>query len=483
MFQIQKLIQIQKNKILRLKIKYILILGLITCLLNLSWAQQKHLSYEEFLQIVRQFHPIASQASLLNEQANAQVLLARGEFDPVLNYYQAQKNFSGQQYYKVNSPEVRIPTWYGLEVVAGMETLNGQRLDNEQTAGGTNYVGIAIPLAKNLLIDKRRAAMQQAKIFVKMARNEQNALLNQILYEASLSYIDWAKEVEILEILNQSAQVLENRFNFTKQSFNNGERPAVDTLEAFVAWQSVLNDKQSAMNEVQKSQQNLLSFLWQNAQIPFEGPVDFLPATLVNINFAWPDKSLNEWLLDTQNNHPDLLIYQNKLASLVIDKRLKFQEMLPKLDFRYNQLGKGYNVASSLFQAPLFQNNYQYGLKFEMPLRLSAGRAQYKLAQLKIESTGFSQSLKANDLKYKVTAYYNELGQMKQIIALQNQIQNNYQSLVKAEETRLKNGESSLFLINARQSKVIESQQKTIELNAKLLKTKAALQAASGGFR
>ena len=56
----------------------------------------------------------------------------------------------------------------------------------------------------------------------------------------------------------------------------------------------------------------------------------------------------------------------------------------------------------------------------------------------------------------------------------------NYKQLVKAEETRLINGESNLFLINTRENKMLEAQEKLIELQTKYFKSIYALQWSAG---
>ena len=48
------------------------------------------------------------------------------------------------------------------------------------------------------------------------------------------------------------------------------------------------------------------------------------------------------------------------------------------------------------------------------------------------------------------------------------------------EEVRFKNGESSLFLINSRENKALESLEKLIENKVKLYKTIFALQWSAG---
>jgi outer membrane protein TolC len=59
----------------------------------------------------------------------------------------------------------------------------------------------------------------------------------------------------------------------------------------------------------------------------------------------------------------------------------------------------------------------------------------------------------------------------------------NYQLLVKAEETRLLNGESSLFLVNSRENKALEALEKLIDLKTKYFKTIYALQWSAGELK
>ena len=78
-------------------------------------------------------------------------------------------------------------------------------------------------------------------------------------------------------------------------------------------------------------------------------------------------------------NHPELQIYSLKISALQVDKKLKFQGLLPKVDLQYNQMTLN---QTPFFTAPLFENNFQYGLKIEIPLRFSQGRAEYQKAKL-----------------------------------------------------------------------------------------------------
>jgi outer membrane protein TolC len=435
---------------------------------------------EAFLKIVQTYHPLAKQASIGVQKSEAQILQARGGFDPILSHYSTQKTFDGKNYYNYHAPELSIPTWYGIEVNSGIENLQGSRLNPNQTLGETSYIGITVPLAKNLVIDQRRASLQQAKLMNKMALQEQRSLLNDLFADAMASYWNWVKSVRVLRIVDQNLKIAEARVSFVKQSVELGERPSVDTVEATTQLQYFENLYQEKWVERENSRLSLSVYLWQENNTPQELSTEVQPADVVN-EFAWMaefDLNLNSLLEKAYENHPDLSAYQFKIEGLQIEKRLKFQSLLPKLDFTYNALSKG--SMPSVEVRPLFENNYQYGIKFEMPLRLSKGRADYQLAKLKIQEESLNLAQKRQQIQVKVSSYFNQVESLKKQIDTQQKAVSNYQALVKAEEARFAEGESSLFLINSRETKAMEAAEKLTELKAYLFKAIYALQASAG---
>ena len=56
------------------------------------------------------------------------------------------------------------------------------------------------PLAKGLLIDKRRAFLQQAKIAIQQSNEERKALINDLLLDAYESYYQWAGNYRLYNI-------------------------------------------------------------------------------------------------------------------------------------------------------------------------------------------------------------------------------------------------------------------------------------------
>ncbi|MBK7762017.1 MAG: TolC family protein [Bacteroidetes bacterium] len=445
-----------------------------------SFAQDSLLHAEQVLKIVKEFHPVVRLASLDLKKSAAEVLAARGAFDPVISNYISTKNFAGENYYSFANPHLSIPTWYGIELFAGVENLSGNRFEVSETIGKTSYAGISASLLKNLVIDKRRAILQQAKLFNSMAMLEQKIVINNILLDAMDAYWRWVYAYQNYLIMNNNVEVTNTRFELVKKAYKNGERPAIDTLEALAQLQSFQYQQNDARLAFQNAGLALSLYLWKSNNEPYVLPQNVIPQK------GWEQEEMirtNNFNLQDLLNlaldmHPELNIYDQKMDILRIDKKLKFQELLPKLDVQYNILNKGYYVLNDA--SALLDKNYQYGIKMEMPLRFSQGRGLYKQAIFKIEQTEISRTQKRQQIEIKVKSYYNELLNYKNQIELQRDNYENYRKLVTAEEAKLMNGESSLFLVNSRENKALEAYLKLIELKTKYFKTIYALQWSTG---
>ena len=134
-------------------------------------------------------------------------------------------------------------------------------------------------------------------------------------------------------------------------------------------------------------------------------------------------------------------------------------------------------------KAGFYENNNKFGLDIGLPLRLSEGRGGYKSAKLKIRETNLEVLLQQQAIENKIETYYNELIGLQQQVRIYEGAFKNYQTLLRGEETRFRAGESSLFLLNSRENKQLEAQQKLVELKTKYFKTLQAVQWAAGQLR
>ena len=443
----------------------------------------KTLSISEFIQIVQSYHPVVKQANINIDKSKAEILSARGLFDPELGAYSAQKTFDGVSYYKTIQPAITIPTWYGVELSAGFASLNGSRIDPSETTGNISFIGLSVPLAKNLLMDKRRALLKTAKVYSELNEVEKRTILNDLMLEAMSAYWHWVKAYQLYKVASDVVSVNEKRLALVKTAFQLGERPAIDTTESLSQLQSYLYEQSESLLLFKNAGLELSIFLWQKNGNLFLLNDDVAPDEIqMSENIGSKNlPSLDSILNTSPLKHPKIEEYDYKLKALEINRQLKFQELLPSVNLKYNQLGKGYNILKTA-EASWFSNNYQLGFSFSIPLRLSEGRAAYRIAKLKINETRLEQDVTKIRILNKLKTVYNELVTLKYQIELQASAYSNYKLLQRGEETRFLNGESSLFLVNNRENKTLDALQKLIKLKAKYFETEIKIQWATGAF-
>lgn len=463
-----------------MKLYTILILFLIS--ISLTAQDTKRLSPDDFINIVKQFHPVVKQANINVEKAKAEITSARGGFDPSIYLNSEQKTFDGKNYYSYTNPELKIPTWYGIEIKGGFENNGGQFLNSEASTGQSSYLGLSVPLAKNLLMDKRRAALQQAKIFKQQTEAERQNIINDLLFDAYTAYWEWTRAYEVYAVITDAVKINEERFELVKIAFRQGDRPAIDTIEALTQLQSFQYFKSESLVKLQNAAVELSGFLWLPNNTFYQLGEDVIPDKKWNEQdiTQMPLLVLDELTYTARFTHPKLRMYNFKLQSLEVDRKLKFQNLLPTVNVKGYLLNKGYNMFNGIGKTGFYENNNKFGIDIGLPLRLSEGRGSYKAAKLKIQETNFELNLQQMAVENKIKTYYNEMTGLLQQVKIYELAYQNYQTLFRGEYTRFRAGESSLFLLNSRENKQLEALQKLVELKTKFYKTRQAVLWAAG---
>lgn len=431
------------------------------------------INLSEYLGYVKTFHPIVKQANLIINESEAKLLKARGAFDPKLEVDYDRKKFKNTEYFDKLNAAFKIPTWYGVELKGNFEENDGFFLNPEGDlpVDGLYSVGVSVSVARGLLINKRMAMLKQSKMFVKQAQADRQLLVNNILYEATLAYFNWLRTYNEKRVYEDFLVNAKMRFEGIKRSYRSGEMPAIDTVEARIAFNDrKLNLEKSRIKFV-KSSLELSNYLWLNDNTPIEIKDNVIP----NVDtFQSVDGTLNTSGLDIENlniaNHPKLQSLDYKLQSLNIDKRLKLNNLLPKIDLQYNFLSETPDIARSFSTSA-----YKSGLNISFPLFLRKERGDLRLAKLKMQDTRFEIQSTEVTLKNKIDAITQELESFESQNEFTRVIIDDYGTMLRAEERKFLLGESSLFLVNSRESKLIDAKLKAIELENNFFNTKAGL--------
>lgn len=440
-----------------------------------------YLSKDDVLSIVRQYHPIVKQAGLKVDRNKAEVLAARGGFDPYLKVNKDQKTFDGTQYYSYFNPELKIPTWYGIELKAGAEEVYGSKVFNELTPGKSVYAGVKISALQGLLFDERRATLRKAQAVQEMTEAEQRLTVNNVLFEAVSAYWTWVREYQTYQIYRDVVNVSTARLNFVRLEYEQGNRPAIDTVEAWTQIQSYELLSNEALMNFYNAGFELSTYLWLEDNVMMDWSDNVFPdSNAVKTSFSEID-GLETFLTQALANHPKLKMVDAKLTVLQIEKKLKGQYLLPTLDINANMLNKGYEVPNELTM-PFLENNYKFGIDFSVPLFLRKGRGAYKSASIKVQETYLEQDYTAATIENKIRSYYNEVLILETQINLYTNAYNNFNRMYRGELIRYNIGESTLFLVNSRENKLLQAEQKLIELKTKWSKSYAGLLWAAAYF-
>lgn len=430
------------------------------------------MTFREFLGYVKQHHPVAKQGNLLLDEGQANLLRARGGFDPKIEADYARKDFKGTEYYDELNAVFKIPTYYGVEFKAAVERNEGSFLNPRDNVpqDGLYSAGISVNLAQGLLINERMATLQQAKLFKQQSLAERDLVVNQILYDASVAYFEWwraAREARIYNTFNQNAK---RRLDAVVRSYQAGALAVIDTVEASIAADSRALSYEQALLQMRNSRLELSNFIWLN-DIPVELRETTYPENElvgeVDATLEIMGMSLDGF---TVENHPKLVSMNLKIDQLEVERRLKANKLLPKLTVDYNFITPEWNEFNAITNS-----NYKAGLSFSVPIFLRKERGDLQLAKFKLQNARYDIISQELRIQTKVNAVFNDLESYERQQQFIDNIVTSSSTMLIAEERKFSLGDSSLFLVNSREAKLIESNLKQLEIRLKWLNAKAKL--------
>ena len=433
-----------------------------------------------FRALVLEHHPVARQAQLVANRGDAAVLAARGGFDPYLLGSLDQKQYDGQEYFTHLSTGIKANTRLGVALKAGYDLNRGTFLnpENKVPDDGLFYAGVSVPIGRGLLIDDRRAALQQAVITRESNEAEQRLMLNNLLLEAFDQYWQWYEAYNTMKVLDSALGLTLIRLDAVKRSFEVGEKPAIDTVEAVTQVQNRLVGLNKAIIQYVKASRELSNYLWRDGETPLVITPEVVPPTAALL----PAPNLEPFALSSLdslvNAHPEVQLYALKVDFLDVERRLKFQKNLPTVNLEYNFLRA--STGGNDIENGWSTNDYKWGLNFSLPVPMRQGRGETQLAKHKIQEAKLGGLQKKTEVRNKNNASAENLITYQNQVRVMSNAVTSYQMLLNGERTKFQAGESSLFLVNSREVGLIEVLIKQIEATSAFRLEEARLQWAAG---
>jgi outer membrane protein TolC len=452
--------------------KNLIVFLLLTFYSTFGQDKSNELSYNEFLGYVKKFHPLVKTANLELNRAQANLMMARGGFDPKIEVDFSKKQFKNTEYYSVLNSSFKIPTWYGIEIKAGFDNNEGIYLNPENTLPnqGLTSLGVSIPLGQGLFINQRMADLRKAKIQLQLSQAERKLQAIAVLYDASLAYFNWKKNFNEMKLYDEYSKNAAVRFKGIASLIKQGDKPAIDSVEAGIIVKNRLLSLEDSKLKLTKAKLDLSNFLWLENNIPLELADGIIPEE--KLEFTIQETLKTNELFNPNfsiQNHPKISALQSKKDILEVERKLKANMLLPKVDIGYSYLSEPSYIDNYRFK------DYKIGLNFNFPVFLRKERGSLQLAKFKVQETEFALNLETLQLTNKINGQKIEIESLLKQKDFINDLVKDNTTMLQSEERLFSFGESSMFLINSRENNLVSAQLSQIAIENRFYNSNAEL--------
>lgn len=456
--------------------RYLLALLFSLSLLPLRAEVDSVFGFREYMAFVYRYHPQITQANLRLDMSDAMLLEARGALDPKIALGQQEKQNDNTSYYDRLSASFKIPTAYGIELGGSLENNQGTYLNPESYTSEKNLygIGVSIPLLSDVLMSQRRSTIAQARLYQNQTEAEREYIINEILYQASIAYYDWYRYSQEYEIYETYLQNAERRLDGIRRNYEEGDKPAIDTTETRIALQTRALQLEKAKLMMTKARLIASSYLWLEGGVPLTLKEHMRPSIT-------SDEDITS-VLETQNTlnynweeHPKIQSLDYKKQSLIVEQKLYRASLIPDIRLDYKLLT----------YEPLQISTYDFSdhysaISFSMPLLLRKERAKLHQNKIKIQNIDLETSHTTRQIENKVLASQAAIVSYRSQRDMFGTLTSDYQRMLDAELRRFEIGESSVFMVNSRESKLIENLVKSIDIRYQLYTAHSELYRALG---
>lgn len=470
-----------------MKLLFILIISLSG--LPSSFAQSQTDTADVFMLqdlevMVFRNHPIVKQAALLSEAARANVMQSLGYFDPGIRAGFDRKMFGSKTYYNRWVSELKVPLWLaGADLKIGYDRNVGDYVNPETytSTAGLAGIGLSIPLGQGLLIDGRRNTLRQAKIMVNYAEAERVKQINAIWYSIVKDYWNWYFFYNQFQLINEGLELAQTRFKAISRQTSLGDKASIDSVEAAITVQDRMIQYEKMKIDLLNARLTLSNHLWNDEAEPLELPEKARPLRVIQLHNK-PQRQVLDTLLEfAAGSHPELIKLRIKGEQLAVERSYRKEMLKPKINVSGSLLSNRRSFTSYVPDNYDFKmGNYKLGFEFALPLFLRAERGKLREVKIKQQELAYDMQQSNREIRNSVLTSYNHLNAYGEQLAVQVRSISNQEVLLNGESSKFDLGESTLFLINSRESKLIDMKIKREEMISGYQKTLAELYYKAG---
>ena len=420
------------------------------------------LQLEQVVESVHRSFPLLEAALLTRDTAFGEHLAAHGAFDVKLKGTTENGPLGFYQTYRQNIG-VEQPTYGGGALFGGYRIGRGDFQpwygERQTDDGGEFRAGVAVPLARNVNIDARRAQLWRTDLDRQLAEPEIRLQLIDFVRTASYAYWDWVAAGRRLQIAESLLKIAKDRNMAIRRNveLGNTEPPVLQDNRRLIV------SREAKLIEAQRKRQQAaikLSLFYRDdrgqplvadddqvADFPAPQTVDE-DALAVDIEAAIASR-------------PELLALDLLQKQLQIDCAEARNDLLPEI--------QAVVAGSQDVGAPATSKNdkspYELdaGLFLEVPVQRRKARGKMTAVEGKLGQVAAKRRMTADKIATDVQAVYAAL------LAAYQQIERAHESaeladrLAEIERRRFELGESDLLSVNLREQQAAEAQSTEVD--------------------
>lgn len=415
------------------------------------------LQLEQVVESVHRSFPLLEAALLNRDLAAGEHLAAHGAFDLKLKGATENGPLGFYQTYR-QSIGVEQPTYGGGSLFGGyrigrgnFQPWYGERQTND---GGEFRAGVAVPLARNVNIDARRAQLWRTNVDRQLAEPEIRLQLIDFVRAASYSYWDWVAAGRRHQIAAALLKIAKDRNEAIRRKVETGdtEPPVLQDNRRLIV------SREAKLIEAQRKRQQAaikLSLFYRDDRgeplVVDDGQLaDFpVPQTV-------DEEALAADIEVALESRPELLALNLLSEQLKIDLAEARNDLLP--DVQAVVVGSQDVGAPASSKNDKSQYELEAGLFLDVPVQRRKARGKMSALEGKLGQLAAKRHMTADKITTEVQAVYAALVAAYQQIERARESAELADRLAEIERRKFELGESDLLSVNLREQQAAEAQ-------------------------
>lgn len=356
--------------------------------------------------------------------------------------------------------------------------------DRKTADGGEFRAGLQIPLLKDRAIDRRRAALLQAKIAEDIADPVVQKARIDAFRAGAKAYWDWVGTGALVQVSQALLRIASERQAGLEEQFKRGLIPefiVIDNRRLILDRQGALL---SAERRFQQATFNLSLYLRDEHGNPVVVPADRLPGDFEQLMPPpMPPHQLTEDIAQAWKNRPELLRFTLQRERLMVDLRMAENLMLPALNAGFFAAQDvGYSKPASGSSA-LDRTVYEGAVTLEVPLQRREAQGKILATRAAINQNMVQERFARDTIQTEVLDAHSNLDRTYQRILRAREEKAIAERVNDLELERFRKGQGTLLEVNLRELSAAGARGKVIETLSDYYRALADYRAALGWIR